>query len=550
MAFASPVLVDLTDDIRIEELQRISYQYNIDNLRWVDPTTADDGLAIGNSDDPNIVTALMSDPATEAAEIPSEFHILSMPAPKNPDPDFDKQWHLTMMDAEWVWSHTNAGNGQIIAVLDTGLTVTQDTNPAQVSPLGKSFMKEPLTDRNGHGTHCASTIAEWTNNGFAGAGLAIKATILPVKVLSDAGSGSSDGIAAGIYYAIDSGADVISMSLGSSQPSTVINKAIDKAIDAGVIVIAAAGNDGCEGCVGFPGGYDPVIGVGALGPDAQRAFYSSYGKGLDIYGPGGNKKIAQGGVWQYTAPGGKEGLYEYQGTSMATPHIAAAVAVLLGEGAPHNQAEMLKIMCGTANKSIFPDKYSCGQANLKAAILSMRSSRLGDTSLPTPNPAGGWTFVILAVSGFFANFVSKNSNFNRRTSTIAIATALLTSGPLYFLTYFGLDLSALSILMVPWLEWPEYILFPGASSFPLWQSFLPMLPLFLVGTPFKFTRAVVIGLCVSAASYLGMNIVAGFNNSFLLPSIATMMLGTLNTLIYVGMTYTAAEFERIRGDSN
>jgi serine protease len=550
-ALAGPVLIDLIDNVSIEEQQRVAYEHGIDNLRWVDPTTSDDGLAIGSAiyDDATTVASLMTDPAVEAAEVPSMYYALSSPKPSNPDPDFSKQWHLTMMDAEWVWLKTGAGKGQTVAVLDTGLTVTKDTNPALVSPLGKSFMNEPLTDRNGHGTHCAGTIAEWTNNGFAGAGLAMHATILPVKVLSDAGSGSSDGIAAGIYYALDNGADVISMSLGSSQPSSVINKAIDKAIAGGVIVVAAAGNDGCEGCVGFPGGYEPVIGVGALGPDALRAPYSSYGKGLDIYGPGGNKKIPGGGVFQYTAPGGREGLYEFQGTSMATPHLAAAAAVLLSEGAPHDQAKVLEIMCNSAKKSQFTDKYSCGQADLKAAILSMRGSRLG-TTLPSPSPAGGWALAILLVSGLFARGVATSSNFNKKTAAIAIATAILTSGPLFWLSYFNIDLPALGMLIVPWLEWPEYILFPGASRFPLWQSFLPMIPLFLIGTPFKFTRGIVIGLCISAASYLGLNVLGGFNNPVFMPSIAITMLGIINTFIYVGMTYTAAEFERIRGDSN
>src|SRR5690606_26728751 len=115
------------------------------------------------------------------------------------------------------------------------------------------------------------------------------------------GFGSSSWIAAGIDYAADNGADVINLSLGGAY-SGVIHNAIKKAQKKGVIVVAAAGNSGKKG-VSYPGALEETIGVSATGPDGTLAFYSSYGKGVDIAAPGGDKRVAGGGVLQDTIDG-------------------------------------------------------------------------------------------------------------------------------------------------------------------------------------------------------------------------------------------------------
>lgn len=545
LAFAAPtdnIIIDLVDGATLYDLDNVAYIGSINDLNWTDASTSDDGLASGYA--PNLETAiaaLADNPMVEAVESVIVYHALGE---KVNDPDYEKQWHMDKMHAEWIWANTNSGAGTIVAVLDTGLTVTSDFNPATVSPLAKSFTGEPVTDLNGHGTHCAGTIAEWTNNGIGGVGLANQTMIMPVKVLSDGGWGNSEWIAAGIYHALDNGADVISMSLGSNVPSKVINKAIDKAIEGGVIVVAAAGNDGFEDSVAWPAKHPPVIAVGATGPDNMRAPYSSFGEGLDIYAPGGNKKIKNGGVWQFTAPNGKEGLYEFQGTSMATPHLAAAVAILLAEGAPHDQTGIKSLLCSTADKSIFPDQYSCGHVNLKNAVQKIQKSTEFSSEDKTPSsPAGVLNLLLLLTGVIMAWRFTSNSLLTKNAIITTVVSTAFFSGPLYFLQLLGIDFPAITFLSLNIMEWPE-IIAPSFSAFPLWLSFLPITPIYLIGAAFKKTRYVLMGLCTAAATYIGTNALLGFNTNvyFTFPGMSLWYI--INSIVLIAMIYIAIEFDK------
>src|SRR5690606_25816301 len=125
---------------------------------------------------------------------------------------------------------------------------------------GTSFVRGTrANDDHGHGTHVAGTIAQSTNNGIGGVGLAFKARLMPVKVLSSNGWGTTAGVAAGIRWAADHGAQVINLSLGGPRNSKVIQAAVDHARSRGAIIVAAAGNSG--GAVGYPGASEGVIGV-------------------------------------------------------------------------------------------------------------------------------------------------------------------------------------------------------------------------------------------------------------------------------------------------
>src|SRR5262249_36039202 len=186
---------------------------------------------------------------------------------------------------------------------------------------------EHANDDQGHGTHVAGTIAQSTNNGIGGAGLAFHARLMPVKVLNESGWGTTAGGAHGIRWAAEPGAHVINLSLGGPRNSRVLQKAIDEAVARGVVVVAAAGNTG--GRVQFPGASDGVIGVSASDPDDKIAKFSSRGDGVDISAPGVN--VTQ----QTICNRGRdkcERFPAYNGTSMASPHVAGAAALVVSLG--------------------------------------------------------------------------------------------------------------------------------------------------------------------------------------------------------------------------
>jgi len=211
------------------------------------------------------------------------------------------------------------GKGVKVAVLDTGVDPSHPDLAAAIA--GPDDLKNftgsrfGVTDRQGHGTHCCGRVlARGVNYGVAP-----EAGLIAGKVLGDDGSGTVDGIAAGIRWAAkDRGADVISMSLGGGGRDSYLPPALAEAEALGVIVVAAAGNDGpAEGTVGYPGGYAQCVAVGATDIADAIARFSSRGPALFVAAPG--KDIRS----QY--PGGQYATMS--GTSMATPHVAGLAAL-------------------------------------------------------------------------------------------------------------------------------------------------------------------------------------------------------------------------------
>jgi subtilisin family serine protease len=165
-------------------------------------------------------------------------------------------------------------------------------------------------------THCAGIIAA-ANNDFGVVGVAPKAKILPVKVLGNGGNGSYDNIIAGINAAVDCNVDIISMSLGASSAPPELYTAIKRATDAGVIMIAAAGND--AGAVNYPARFEEVIAVAALDARGNMAHFSSHGPEVDAIAPG---------VDIYSTYK-DNGYAKLNGTSQACPFIAGVCALML-----------------------------------------------------------------------------------------------------------------------------------------------------------------------------------------------------------------------------
>jgi|GEM_PF-1156689 len=255
------------------------------------------------------------------------------------DPHVDEQWGLAAVGAEAAWKMIGEWTGPsadqvTVAVLDTGVDAEHPDLAGRVLPNGYNTIdgNTDTTDRDGHGTHVAGIIAAQTDNGEGVAGVTGRwpIRILPVKVLNDDGEGTALSIAEGITKAVEAGADVINMSLGGPGRSRLVEEAIRQAVAQGVVVAVAAGNeyDNAEGY--YPAGYAEPIAVASVDESLASSDFSNYGSPIDIAAPG--EEILS------TVPGGD---YErFSGTSMATPFVAGAAALLKLVHPDWDQAEI------------------------------------------------------------------------------------------------------------------------------------------------------------------------------------------------------------------
>ena len=341
------------------------------------------------------------------------------------------QWHLdnatnSGINAEEAWN-ISTGSGVVVAVIDTGVAYETSSrsgrNYYQAPDLsstcfvpGYDFVNSDAypNDDQGHGTHVAGTIAQSTNNNVGVAGVAFGSCIMPVKALDANGSGSYSAIADSLYYAVNNGAMVINMSLGGTADSSVLRDAVAYAYNQGVTVVAAAGNDNSS-APHYPSSYnDYVISVGATDYAKNRAPYSNYGPDVDLVAPGGdtgsdlNSDGYGDGILQNTFSNtlNNFGYYFYQGTSMASPHVAGVVALLISSGKATTTSTIRQTLestaydLGTAGKD---DVFGYGLVDAYRALT-------GATTTP-PNPVENGPAEVL-ISTVSALNTRVNGNFD------------------------------------------------------------------------------------------------------------------------------------------
>jgi thermitase len=234
------------------------------------------------------------------------------------DPSYGSQWHLPKIQANYAWDIHTGGSTATIAIVDTGVDI-QHSDLSSKIVAGYDFVNNDTNadDDQGHGTHCAGIAAATGNNSYQGTGVSMGARIMPVKVLSSTGSGTTSNIIKGVDFAKNNGAHIISMSLGGGGYSQAFQDSINSAWSAGKVVIAAAGNNG-NTTVQYPAGYANVISVAATTSTDAKASFSTYGSWVDVAAPGASIYA--------TANGG--GMTTMSGTSMATPVVAGLAALL------------------------------------------------------------------------------------------------------------------------------------------------------------------------------------------------------------------------------
>ena len=369
-----------------------------------------------------------SEPSVEYAE-PNFF--LYAYAPPN-DQFYNYQWHLKpdQTDVETAWEHAT-GIGVTVAVIDSGVAYENYYDPvagiqyepawdlsyyfsalvANKFPAPQDFVwrDDHANDDYGHGTHVAGVIKQHTNNFYGAAGIAYNCKIMPIKALAGLRgappdwiglASTADAIAEAVGHAVLNRAQIINMSCGSDYPSASLEIAINNAVGAGVVCIAAAGNDD-DTRFNYPAAYPSCIAVSATTLDKKRAPYSTYGDWIDVCAPGGVVRDPDTGILidlngDYVGDGIYQQSFSWflsypkppvlpfdvftnfdfgpsEGTSFSAPIVSGIVALMLESNPGLTPSQVRDILRGTATKLsslYYDDRFGYGMVNAKLAVLA------------------------------------------------------------------------------------------------------------------------------------------------------------------------------------
>jgi subtilisin family serine protease len=312
------------------------------------------------------------------------------------DPRRDEQWGLEMVNAPGAWA-TSTGVGALVAVIDTGV---QRNHPDLGGRLvaGFDFVgDDPIepgdedgdpTDGNGHGTHVTGIVVANRDNSEGIAGVAPGARVLPLRVLDDDGAGYADDTIKAIDYAIDKGVHVINLSLGDFLPlqSTLFDDpdyraVLERAVDAGIVVVLAAGNNSLPKCENPNVG--GIICVGAVDNRGMRSGFSSFGSNVDLMAPGGSGVGTSSEDVLSTYTGSR---YEsISGTSQAAPHVAGVAALLVSLGLQGQEAA--NRITATASEAGSPGQEWDNIVDARGAVAGLAPPPPPDPG--DPNPVAG-----------------------------------------------------------------------------------------------------------------------------------------------------------------
>ncbi|MGQ9517290.1 MAG: S8 family serine peptidase, partial [Anaerolineae bacterium] len=284
-------------------------------------------------------------PAVRYAESDAIVQALDIPN----DPYFDDQWNMGQIGSIPAWDISIGSADVIIAIVDTGIDLG---HPELVGKLAAGYdfvFDDPdPSDDNGHGTFCAGIAGAVGNNGQGIAGVAWNARLMPIKVLDSEGTGYVSDVAAGIVWAVDHGAKVINLSLGTTEPHPLLADAVSYALSRDVVLVAAAGNSYTRGNTpNYPAAFSDVIAVAATGANDEHAYYSTTGDYVDVAAPGGNSE--RGNLILSTFGNGVNRGYAWgEGTSFAAPHVAGTAALLRSVNPSLSNFQVTYVITSTA----------------------------------------------------------------------------------------------------------------------------------------------------------------------------------------------------------
>lgn len=366
-------IIKLTKELSEEYINREILNNRGQVIRNISPGVYK--IKLTNPDD-ELIEKLTNDSTISYIEPDYLVHIQATPD----DPAFFQQWNLSMLNLSQTWENYKGNKSVTVAVIDTGILFDHPDLRDNIVP-GYDFIDNddyPLdTDPDfSHGTHVAGIIGAMTNNSIGIAGINWDIQIMPVRVIGPGGTGGYSTLVAGINWAVDNGANIINLSLAGPVDSAVLREAIQNAINNGVTVVAAAGNNGTTPLL-YPANYPEVISVGAIGPTKKRAYYSNYGPNLDLVAPGGDNSIFTQKYNMILSTSGYMGtaapVYKYtwaQGTSMAAPHVTGLIALLYSAGMtePAFIQEHLKKTADDLGPAGPDNEYGAGLININRAL--------------------------------------------------------------------------------------------------------------------------------------------------------------------------------------
>lgn len=268
-------------------------------------------------------------------------------------------WGISKVEAPAAWA-TTTGSAVKVAVIDTGIQLNHPDLAGNIK--GNVNFVNPRkngNDDNGHGTHVAGTIAA-VNNTIGVVGVAPNVSLYAVKVLDASGSGWDSDIISGLEWSVTNGMQVVNMSFGGSVDDPALHTAITSAYNAGVTLVGASGNGGGPP-VNYPGAYPEVIAVTATTSANTLATFSSTGPEVDITAPGQSILSTYKGSWYATM----------SGTSMATPHVVGAAALVIASGKASTPAGVKTRLQSTATDlGLTADQQGAGLVNAYKAVTA------------------------------------------------------------------------------------------------------------------------------------------------------------------------------------
>jgi len=315
---------------------------------------------------PDLLKKVKADPTVELASLNYKRRISAVP---------NDEWYaedqaapLNTVRVPQAWDLSKSTGNQIVAVLDTGVDAGHpDLVGHLVTGYNATSPNRGPIDDNGHGTMTLGIIAASANNGIGVAGVGWSAKAMPVKVLAADGSGYDADIAEGIDWAVAHGAKVINMSLGGPYDNAVLHDALTRAVNKGVVIVAAAGNDGSP-AFQYPAAYPEVIAVGATNAGGVLTDFSSFGDWVDIAAPGWD--ILSTGARNLT-PAGYDPYWYCTGTSCSAPIVAGVAALVKNKWptfTPTQVATRLKVLSRDAGPRGTDPYYGAGILDAYAAL--------------------------------------------------------------------------------------------------------------------------------------------------------------------------------------
>lgn len=321
-----------------------------------------------------IMSELKADPSLEYVEPDATAHALAT----SNDPYFTSaaQWYLSKIGAPAAWDISTGSNAVRVAVVDSGVLASHPDLAGKVL-AGYDFVNNDSdpSDDNGHGTAVAGLIAAATNNQLGMAGLGWSTPVVPVKALDAAGSGSYSGIANSIIWAADQGVKVINLSLGGTTSSRTLQDAVNYAWSRGIVVIAAAGNNG-NSTAFYPAACANVIAVSATNSTDTRPSWSNFGSYVDLSAPGAGILTLQG----------PSSYANWDGTSFSSPIVAGVTALMIAANPGLSNSSTTSLLLGscddigTAGYDVY---YGNGRLNASRAVQAAWNSIPVDATPPT-----------------------------------------------------------------------------------------------------------------------------------------------------------------------